>query len=513
MRAPLAALAAAIALVACSAPGEKSETASNGLMSIDRERELTARIAAQIRAQAPFITDPIVLGYVNEVGQRLVRAAEPQPFVYRFALIDDKTLNAFTIGGGYVYLNRGVVEQAGDVSELAGVLAHEIAHVRVRHMARRAEGQGLSTLVTLAGLAAVVLAGGDPSLLIASQGLNVALQLKNSRAAESEADAEGVTYMLRAGYDPEGMARFFERISAAHPAPGEIPAYLYSHPAADERARSTRLMLERNGVPTSVIRSDEQLPVIQARLAALDAKVVGGSGTRARADFDRAVSDPLLERARRAEEDGAPDEAERVLLLAAEQQPGDPRVWLALADLSEARGDLAQTATYLERAIALDPDVPLVQYRVGVVHKRLGNRTRAVFYLEQAAQNFRPGSSGRRKAELEIEQVETPALSESGLSRGVPGKSAAVYTRGDRVLWWGKLSDGLVPHNPAIEVRWRDPSGDVAHSQQVRMDPFGGIEAEFDTRGAALGVWSFEARLGDSRIDQRVFEVVAPPAP
>ena len=191
-----------------------------------------------------------------------------------------------------------------------------------------------------------------------------------------------------------------------------------------------------------------------------------------------------------------PEEAERVLLLAAEQEPGDPRVWLRLADLAEARGDDADTAVYLERAIELDPDVPLVQYRVGVVHKRLGNRTRAVFYLEQAAQNFRPGSKGRRKAELEIEQIAAPALEESGLSRSVPEHESVVYARGDRVLWWGQLSGALVPHNPPVEVRWRDPEGEVAHHETVRMDPFGGIEADFDTGGATLGSWTVEVRLG-----------------
>jgi uncharacterized protein YfaS (alpha-2-macroglobulin family) len=78
------------------------------------------------------------------------------------------------------------------------------------------------------------------------------------------------------------------------------------------------------------------------------------------------------------------------------------------------------------------------------------------------------------------------------------------------VLWWGKLSDGLVPHNPPVDVLWRGPDGGIAHTQQVRMNPFGGIEAEFDTDGAALGAWRVEARLGDSQIDERGFELVAP---
>ena len=508
------ALTAAIALSAClsltEGPASEPSEGPDGLMTSGKEREVTAQVAAQIRKHAPFVTDPISLGYLNEIGQQLVAAAEPQPFVYRFSIIDDDRLNAFTIGGGYVYINSGVIEQAGDVSELAGVMAHEIAHVRMRHMAKRAEGQGFATLATLVGLAAIVLTGGDPSVLIAAQGLNVALQLKNSRSAEAEADREGIDYMVRAGYDPEGMARFFERISSANPVPGEIPAYLYSHPAADERKRTTRLMIEREGVPPGLIRNDGRLDAIQARLAARNARVVGGSGLHARADFDRSVTDPLLERAQRAADDGAPAEAERVLMLAAEAEPGDPRVWLRLADLTEERGDTQATAEHLERAIELDPDVPLVQYRLGVVHRRLGNRTRAVFYLEQAAQNFRPGTSGRRKAELEIEQLVTPALRESGLSSPDANRGENVFELGERVRWWGRLSKSLLAHNPSVEVTWRGPDAEVAFKQRVRMDPFGGVEAAFDTGGAAAGAWTVEARVGDSRIDTRRFELVSP---
>src|SRR5262245_880878 len=127
---------------------------SDAEVSVDRERELTADVARQLRSAATFVNDPILLGYVNEIGQSLVRSTEPQPFVFRFAIIQDETLNAFTIGGGYVYLNSGVIAQAGDVSELAGVLAHEIAHVRERHVTRRQDGQTLATLLTLAAAAA-----------------------------------------------------------------------------------------------------------------------------------------------------------------------------------------------------------------------------------------------------------------------------------------------------------------------------------------------------------------------
>ncbi|MBW2415848.1 MAG: M48 family metalloprotease [Deltaproteobacteria bacterium] len=510
-----AALAAAVILgaAACQSPStEPDAVGSDGLITPDKEREITAGVAAQIRAQAPFVTDAVVLAYINDLGQHLVLATEPQPFVYRFAIIDDDSLNAFTIGGGYVYLNKGVIAQAGDVSELAGVMSHEIAHVRMRHMARRSEGQGLSTLVTLAGVAALVLSGGDPSLLIASQGVNVALQLRNSRAAEAEADTEGVDYMIRSGYDPDGMVRFFERISNAHPNAGDdIPAYLFSHPAVKERVRTTRLLIERESPPADLIRADERLPQIQERLATLGARVVGGSGLHARATFDRTVSDPLLARARAAYDDGAPGEARRVLLLAAEREPGDPRIWLRLADLSEEEDDMEQTAYYLQRAFELDDDVPLVQYRLGVVHRRLGNRTLAVFYLEQAAQNFRPGSTGRRKAELEVRQMSVPALRESLVSTSGAAVDAATFRRGDVLNWWGDLNEVFIGPGMVIRVTWLDPNGEAALDEFVPMDPFGEVESAFDTKDAALGGWSVVVRLADSTIDRKDFSLVGEP--
>ena len=115
----------------------------------------------------------------------VMKGIEPTPYIFRFAVLEDKQLNAFTIGGGYVYLSSAVLEQAGDVNELAGVMAHEIGHDEKRHIARQNEGQGLSTLVTLLGVAAAI-AAKAPEAAIAAQGLNVSLQLKHSREFESE---------------------------------------------------------------------------------------------------------------------------------------------------------------------------------------------------------------------------------------------------------------------------------------------------------------------------------------
>ena len=526
-----ASLATALALLAALAGCESIPLPENpfgGSLSIEREREMTAEIAAQIRTQAPFVTDPELLSYVNDIGQRLVSTTEPQPFIYRFSIIDDDSLNAFTIGGGHVYINSGVIAEAGSLSELVGVLAHEVAHVRRRHVAKRGEGQSLATIATLATLAAVALAGGDPGLIAITQGINVALQLKHSRRAEAEADREAIDYMIRAGYHPEGLVRFFERISLASPRPGaNIPAYLYSHPDVRERISVTRSMLERLNPPEDLLRDDAvpharpgedavptsphaTLAAMQARLALLSQPIVGGSGLQARAHFDRSLNEELLEQARTRLENDDPDAAHSSLLEATLREPTDPRPWLALAELAESRDDLDAAVLALERAITLDPSVPLVQYQLGRAHQKLGNRSRAVFYLEQAARNFSPGSSVHRKVEFAIDRISISVLESAGLHTARSDDERDAFARGEEIVWWGQLHRGFLVHNPEFEVTWTGPDGEPAFEETFRLGLSARIESRLETTLAAPGAWSVRVSVEDTRIDDREFTLSAP---
>lgn len=452
-----------------------------------------------------------MLDYVYEIGTELVAATEPQPFTFRFFIIDDDNLNAFTIGGGYVYLHRAVVAQAGDVNELAGVLAHEIAHVRLRHVAKRAEGSGLATLATLAGLAAVI-AGADPGVLLVAQGLNQSLQIQHTRRAEGEADREGLAYMVKSRFDPNGMSRFFQRILAAYPDRDvHVPAYLYTHPAVEERVAGARVELERIHAP-QISRADPRLAQIQERLALLRSRPAGGSGLHARAVFDRARTDPLLAEAEAARAAGDPAGADELLARAEAAEPQDPRVALARADLAEARADLPAARDQLERAWRLDPQVPLVQYRLGVVHRKLGNRSRAVFMLERAAAAYRPGTAPRQRAELEIQRTEFPVFSESGLERATREGEMPRYAPGEIVTWSGHLGRRYQPQRPEIEVEWLAPDGELVLRERARMSPTGGLGSRLQTRrDSPPGRWSVRVLLAGSIVEERGFELAAPP--
>jgi predicted Zn-dependent protease len=505
----LARVALAAALCGVLATPARAQNPFSSDLSVEKEKEMTAQIAAQVRAQVKLVTDPVLVAYVSEIGNELVKTTEPQPFLFRFFLIEDPRLNAFTIGGGYVYITTGVLSQAGDVNEFAGVLAHEIGHVEKRHIARRGEGQGLATLATLASLAAV-LAGANPGVLVAAQGLNVSLELKNSREHEAEADREGIAIMEKTGYDPEGMTRFFQRILNENPTAGEgIPAYLYTHPAVKERIAASKVEIERTQAAKSVSRSDPRLAEMQARLAQLQAPGATGTGLHARATFDAAKTDPLLEKAHEARVDGDDERAEQILAQAEKEEPRDPRVALVQAELAQERGDLPEARKQLERAVALDPSVPLVQYQLGSICARLGDRATAAFYLEQAVANFRPNTGARRRAEFELARLEFPLLDESGLATAEDLPARTSFRRGQTVVWWGDVSRRFYGMNPQFRVRWRDPDGRSFYQESLRMGPGGRVASALRTSGAKPGAWKVEIVVEDILVETKEFELQA----
>ncbi len=514
---PRVVLAAALG-VALAAPGclRFRDLPSNPLaneISVEDEIELGASIHKQVRASVPMVHDPILLDFVNAIGQEIVATTEPQPFTYRFSIVKSDELNAFAVPGGYIYIHSAVLAQAGDLDELAGVLAHEVAHVKQRHIARAQAEQGLTSYATLAAIIAGM-ASGDPDIAAAvstvATGINVGLQLKYSRAHEAEADREGIGYLVSTGFDPRGLVRFLERIAALQRGAGsEIPPYLYSHPAVGERIDNDRRQIARLGIAAAPVTRDARLVAAQARLAALSEPVAGGSGLLARASFDAALTDPLLADASAARAQRDATTADRILAAAEELEPSDPRIALARAELAEERGDLASAAEQLTRAFRLDPNVPLVQYNLGRVHKRLGNKSRAVFYLEQAAANFAPGSSAQRRAEFEIEALSWPVLESSGISNEEGGAERRSFAPGEPVVWWGRLSPRFAVQPLEYHARWVDPNGNVVSRETLEPGVRRFLSARLDTRHALLGRWQLRVFAGDGPVDERRFEIAA----
>ncbi len=210
--------------------------------STEKEVKIGRQLAAEIDKQVKFVDDPLITEYVNRVGQNVVLHSDAKiPFTIK--VIDSDEVNAFALPGGFFYVNRGLILAADNEAELAGVMAHEIAHVTARHAM---ENQTKGMLAEIGMLAGSIFLGGWPGVIFqntAGLGL-LAIFMKFSRGAEEEADKLGVQYLYAAGYDPNAMATMFEKLSSkSKKKPGFISRAFATHPQApDRRAASLELV-------------------------------------------------------------------------------------------------------------------------------------------------------------------------------------------------------------------------------------------------------------------------------
>ena len=241
-------------------------------LSIGEERQLGAKIEQQVRSELRFIRDPVVLDYVGAIGSEIVQAAGPQPFEYSFAVVENDEVNAFTGPAGHIYVHTETILRARNASELAGVLAHEIGHAVLRHLAK-SYGRSRSTgaLYQAGVLAASVFGYGGLANL--GGGL-AAMTMLNSftRSEEREADAFAVETMPAAGYDPNGLLTFLEVVrDTGGPEP---PAFLSSHPGTEDRIAEVAALIAARPPPPGLRVTDRgRLEIIQRRIQLLTRKV------------------------------------------------------------------------------------------------------------------------------------------------------------------------------------------------------------------------------------------------
>lgn len=215
------------------------------LISVHDEIAMGRDAQSQVKKSVPAMSDSVLNTYVTQVGKRLAARAHGPRYPYSFSIANYRELNAFALPGGPVWINRGILHAAASEAQLAGVLAHEIAHIAERHAADQITKQ----LVTngFLGLLGAVL-GNDPGAARTAQAgarlLAGGYMLKFSRDDESEADAIGLQIMQRAGWDPRGMAEFMETLRREQGRdPGSVEIFLSSHPAPAERAAALRRSL------------------------------------------------------------------------------------------------------------------------------------------------------------------------------------------------------------------------------------------------------------------------------
>lgn len=273
----------AVALVLCAALAIPASVFADSLpdlgesaradLSPQMERKIGESIMNDIRLHEPsYVDDPEVDDYLNRLGQRLVAASTQPGGDFHFFAIRDSQVNAFAMFGGFIGVNTGTILTAQSESELAGVLAHEISHVTQNHLARQISAEKQQSVLGLIAMAVALLAARSNSqaagaAIGGSQAAMVQSQLAFSRDFEREADRVGFDVLQKAGYDPRGMADFFERLQrSTRVYENNAPVYMRSHPITVERISDMENRLQ--GVPYRQVRDSIDFQLVRAKLRA-----------------------------------------------------------------------------------------------------------------------------------------------------------------------------------------------------------------------------------------------------
>jgi len=248
-------------LVGCATtgPGGKKSVI---LIGESEERDIGAKMAAQIRTEKRIFSDRTVTDYVNRTGQHIARLSDRPNIPYQFTVIEDKTPNAFAVPGGYIYVHTGLLRILDNQAQLAGVLAHETSHIVARHSVKlMQESLGFQILSTL-------VFGGSSQATQTAVNLGLALVLRGySRDAEAEADNYGTLYMARAGFNPEGMAQVMDKLAALSSSGDGFWENLASdHPPAAKRAAAVRAEIKAKGLDAGLPLDPEPYRTVKSRI-------------------------------------------------------------------------------------------------------------------------------------------------------------------------------------------------------------------------------------------------------
>jgi predicted Zn-dependent protease len=234
------------------------------------ERAIGSANAAQVDSELPIVHDTAVDRFVTELGRSMASRTSRADLDWRFAVVNSSDVNAFALPGGFIYVNRGAIEQADRLDEIAGIMGHEIGHVVRRHSVKQIQGQERRTveLVLLCTLTRVChTIGGRVAVRVGSD----ALSASYSQHDEAEADSEGVVNTLRAGIDPEGLPSFFEKLFEQRKRdPSAVEAFFSTHPSDESRVAATRKQIAGLKLDPArvLVRDSAEFHAIQARVRA-----------------------------------------------------------------------------------------------------------------------------------------------------------------------------------------------------------------------------------------------------
>jgi len=427
-----------------------------GALSIKEELQISKEFMRVLHRNFELIDDPLIAGYVNGVGQKILSGLPPQPFSYQFFVIKEDVYNAFAIPAGYIFVNSGLFLAMDNEEELAGILSHEISHVVCRHVSQRIEREKKIGLASMAGMVAGIFlgaAGGNASaaqaIVIGSQAAGQTMSLAFSREDESQADQLGLGYLAKAGYSAEGLLVVLKKIRNKQWFGSEqIPTYVMTHPAVEERIVNIDSWIathEKGHKDTDQPKpASELFKRIQNRLRALydnpsEALQYFSAGLKANPDdtdyaygYALALSrtgnhqkavvylqqalakdalDPILlgDLGRVYFLQGRTEDALRVLQGAASLNSSNPDILFYLGRCHMAMGDYTDAAETFETLISRHKNhtqayyflgetygkldqMPNAHYFLGLYHLKKGDLRTAYFHLERAQKTLQDPS-------------------------------------------------------------------------------------------------------------------------
>jgi len=378
----IAAVGLLITVIAIGGGSEASPSPSSNIyLTTKQEKELGKKLALYVKKHYQLIEDPYIVNYVNRIGEHIVAQLPSPPFDFHFYVIKEDVYNAFAAPAGHVFINSGLLDAMESEEELAGILAHEVAHVLCRHISKQIERSKKIGLATLAGVLTGIFLGGSPTATGAITSSSIAagksLSLKYSREHEAEADQVGLKYLTRAGYSGGGLLKVLQRIRAKRWfCPQHIPSYMSTHPAIETRMAYLDTWIETHAEAPKSVRAVDPTDFrkVRTKLIALH-----GDDQVAHNEFDSQLrKNPedavayygkglVLDR------NGKKKEAVKNLKTALRLRPLDSDILRDLGKTYFHMGDYANALKTLKGALAFSPKDPEGRFLLGRAQTETGD--------------------------------------------------------------------------------------------------------------------------------------------
>jgi beta-barrel assembly-enhancing protease len=346
---------------------------ASSTLTLDDEYHIGLQVMRQLRGEGQILEDPEATEYLQAVGSRIVTQATGDSLQrFTFFFVHDNTINAFALPGGFIGVNVGLVLATRNEAQLAGVLAHEIAHVTQRHIARRVRSSGRQSIATVAAILAAILVGaatgsGDATMggIAMAQGAAMQQQINFTRANENEADRVGMSFLAAAGFDPYGMPDFFETMGRRSPILASnrnaLPEILQTHPVttnriAESRARAAQFKdLKPTAESVSYMLTRERLRVLATPTEENVRRYYADRRDQQRLSVGERYGEALA-----SYQAGEARVSLDTLTYLAREYPQVPMLQSTLGQALMSAGDTEESLATFQRALALSPrNIPL----------------------------------------------------------------------------------------------------------------------------------------------------------